>query len=295
MPPPLPCDPLTVGALLALASALLYGVSDVVGGIVSRRMPFVRVALWGQVGGLVVTGVVAPFAGGAGPTSADLLWGGLSGVGTGVAMVALFRGMSRGAMSLVVPVSAVGGLALPVVVAALALGERPAPWTWTGVLLALPALWLVARGGPGAPAGDARAVRDGLTASVGIGVQYLALAQSGGGSGIWPVAAGRVTAVGCVAALALLALRRPPAEPRPAPTPALRLAAASSGVLAAAALVCYLLAARTELVAVAVTLSALYPVVPVLVGLKLLHERLARRQALGLALTLAASALVVVP
>jgi len=127
-----------VGALLALASALLYGVSDVVGGVVSRRMSFVRVALWGQVGGLVATVLAAPLGGGAGPTSADLLWGGLSGVGTGVAMVALFRGMSRGAMSLVVPVSAVGGLALPVVVAALVVGERPAVWTWAGVLLALP-------------------------------------------------------------------------------------------------------------------------------------------------------------
>ncbi|MFF2454714.1 EamA family transporter [Isoptericola sp. NPDC058082] len=286
---------MNVGVLLALASALLYGVSDVVGGVVSRRMPFVRVALWGQGGGLVATLLAAPFAGGTGPASADLLWGGLSGMGTGVAMVALFRGMSRGAMSLVVPVSAVGGLALPAVAAALVLGERPGAWTWAGVLLALPALWLVARGGPGAPAGDALAVRDGLTASVGIGVQYLALAQAGGGSGVWPVAAGRVTAVACVGVLALLALRRPPAEPRPAPTPALRLAAASSGVLAAAALVCYLLAARTELVAVAVTLSALYPVVPVLVGLTLLHERLTRRQALGLALALAASLLVVGP
>ncbi|MCK9792750.1 EamA family transporter [Isoptericola sp. 4D.3] len=84
-------------------------------------------------------------------------------------------------------------------------------------------------------------------------------------------------------------------EPRPGPTPALRLAAASSGVLAAAALVCYLLAARTELVAVAVTLSALYPVVPVLVGLTILRERIARSQAVGLALALAASVLVVSP
>lgn len=138
-------------------------------------------------------------------------------------------------------------------------------------------------------------MRDGLAASAGIGLQYLALAQAGAGSGIWPVAAGRVTAVACVGTLALLAARRPPTDPRPGPTSGLRLAAASSGVLAAAALVCYLLAARTELVAVAVTLSALYPVVPVLVGLTLLHERLARRQALGLVLALAASILVVAP
>ncbi|MEN5072997.1 EamA family transporter [Isoptericola cucumis] len=286
-----------MGALLALASALLYGVSDVVGGVVSRRMPFVRVALLGQVGGLVVTAAAAPFVAGASPSAPDLLWGGLSGVGTGVAMVALFRGMSRGAMSLVVPVSAVGGLALPVVAAAVLFHERPGPWTWAGVLLALPALWLVGRGRSGSSP-DARAVRDGLAASVGIGVQYLALAQAGPGAGIWPVAAGRVTAVVCVAGLALLGARRATVKATPATlatsaTPALRLAAAGSGVLAAGALVCYLLAARTELVAVAVTLSALYPVVPVLVGLTLLRERIGRLQVLGLALALAASALIV--
>lgn len=286
-----------MGALLALASAVLYGVSDVVGGVVSRRLPFVRVALLGQVGGLVVAAGAAPFVAGAAPSEADLLWGGLSGVGTGVAMVSLFRGISRGAMSLVVPVSAVGGLALPVLAATVLFGERPAALTWLGVLLAVPALWLVARGGPGAATADTRAVRDGLAASVGIAVQYLALAQAGPGSGIWPVAAGRVTAVVCVGALALVVARRASPEARPVPTRAraLRLAAASSGVLAAAALVCYLLAARTELVAVAVTLSALYPVVPVLVGLTVLRERVARVQVLGLALALAASVLVVTP
>ena len=112
------------------------------------------------------------------------------------------------------------------------------------------------------------------------------------------MAAGRVTAVVCVAGLALLGARRATVKTVPATlatsaTPALRLAAAGSGVLAAGALVCYLLAARTELVAVAVTLSALYPVVPVLVGLTLLRERIGRLQVLGLALALAASALIV--
>lgn len=286
-----------MGVLLALASAVLYGLSDVVGGVVSRRISYVRVALLGQIGGLVATAAVAPLVTSSVPTPADLLWGGLSGVGTGVAMVSLFRGMSRGAMSVVVPVSAVGGLALPAVAASVLFHEEPGGRTWAGVLLALPALWLVARPRHGRRWGDGRAVRDGLTASVGIGVQYLALAQAGPGAGIWPVTAGRVAAVVCVAGLALLIHLRPgsatPAPgPDPRPTPRLRASAAGSGVLAAAALVCYLLAARTELVAVAVTLSALYPVVPVLVGVTRLQERLGRTQVLGLGLAFAATVLI---
>lgn len=120
-----------MGALLALASALSYGLSDVVGGVLSRRISFVRVALLGQFGGLLFSLLVAPLAAGSPPTVPDLLWGGLSGVGTGTAMVFLFRGMSRGAMSVVVPVSAVGGVALPVLVSTLAFGDgRPRSPGW---------------------------------------------------------------------------------------------------------------------------------------------------------------------
>ncbi|GGP94551.1 hypothetical protein GCM10010187_07290 [Actinomadura coerulea] len=58
---------------------------------------------------------------------------------------------------------------------------------------------------------------------------------------------------------------------------------AVNGGLAAAALVCYLLATRQQLVVVAVVLSSLYPVVPVLLGVTALRERLSRTQAAGLA------------
>lgn len=55
-----------------------------------------------------------------------------------------------------------------------------------------------------------------------------------------------------------------------------------NGGLAAAALVCYLLATREQLVVIAVVLSSLYPVVPVLLGVFALRERLSRTQAAGL-------------
>lgn len=47
------------GPGLALASAVLYGLVDHAGGILSRRVHFARVSLLGQVGGLVVAVVVA--------------------------------------------------------------------------------------------------------------------------------------------------------------------------------------------------------------------------------------------
>jgi uncharacterized membrane protein len=86
--------------LLALLSAVAYGVADFVGGLVSRRAHVGTVSLVGQIAGLGFTLLVAPFAGGS-VMLADLGWGAVSGVGTGVGMLFLFRGMARGDMSVV--------------------------------------------------------------------------------------------------------------------------------------------------------------------------------------------------
>lgn len=276
-----------MGALLALASALFYGLADFAGGLLSRRAGFTAVALVGQLGGLVLTLAVAPFVPApGGPTAPDLAWGALSGVGTGVGMLFLYRGLSRGEMSVVVPVSAVGGVALPVLVGVALLGDRPSPLSWLGIAATVPALWCVSR----APSGDGTgggsrspafsgATADGLVASLGIALQYVALAQAGPGSGIWPVVAGRVAASLTILPTAVrehrgLRLRLP-----------LRLAgaAAVTGGAAALALVCYLLATRAQIVVIAVVLSSLYPAIPVLLGITFLRERLRPSQVAGLA------------
>jgi drug/metabolite transporter (DMT)-like permease len=262
-----------LGTLLALASALCYGVADFTGGLLSRRVHFAAVALIGQLGGLVLTLLVAPFWPATSVTAADLGWGALSGVGTGLAMLSLFRGLSRGAMSVVVPVSAVGGVALPVLAGVAFLGDRPSLSAWVGIVVSVPALWLVSRTGDGERA-TAAASLDGLLAGVGIAVQYVALAQAAAPAGGWPVVAGRTAAT-----VALLPLVRTiPGRP------GIRQAsgAAGTGALAATALICYLVATRQQLLVVAVVLSSFYPAVPVLLGITALRERLSRYQTTGL-------------
>ncbi|MCE0767873.1 EamA family transporter [Pseudonocardia kujensis] len=285
-----------MGAALALVSALSYGLSDVVGGIVARRMRAVHVAFLGQLGGLLAVAVAAPLLTPASPAAPDLLWGALSGLGTGLGMAFLFRGMGRGAMSVVVPVSAVGGVALPVLVGVTLLGERPAWPTWVGVGLALPALWLVSRSSTPSPDGGPTpgSVADGLVAGVGIAIQYLALARAAPAAGLWPVLAGRVAALLAVGVLACTLMRGLPSETAGARRRAgLRAAAAGgSGVLAAAALAAYLVAAQSGFVTVAVVLSSLYPLVPVVIGVAALGERLSRGQVLGLAAATAAALLI---
>lgn len=58
--------------------------------------------------------------------------------------------------------------------------------------------------------------------------------------------------------------------------------AALIGAGAALALTLYLLATREQLLAIAVTLASLYPAIPLLLGIVVLHERLGPRRAVGL-------------
>jgi drug/metabolite transporter (DMT)-like permease len=273
-----------MGALLALTSAVCYGIVDFAGGLLSRRAHFTAVTLLGQLGGLLLAGAAALLVPADAVHPADLLWGALSGVGSGAAMHFLNRGLSRGAMSTVVPVSAVTSVALSVLCGVLVLGDRPGALAWTGVVVTVPALWLVAddRGAPrpldaeSPGKGPASGVTDGLLASAGVAVQYLALGQADPSSRLWPVAAGRVAAV-------LVLLPVAARHGRNLRLPA-RLAVASLlvGAGAALGLILYLLAAQRQLLAVAVVLASLYPALPVVLGFALLHEPLTGRRTIGL-------------
>lgn len=274
-----------MGALLALASAVCYGAADYAGGLLSRRRHYAAIALYGQAASVIFAVAVAAVATPGAPGLSGLAWGALSGVGTGTAMLFLYRAISHGAMSVAVPVSAVTGTALPVLAAVTFLGDRPPLLSWLGIAAAVPALWLVSRTaagtGPATPA-----ILDSLIAGIGIALQYLALAQAPPHAGVWPVAAGRLTATLAILPLALAArvpLRLPPRHALPA---------AATGVTAALALIFYLLATREQILAVAVVLSSLYPAVPVLLGIAALHERLTRTQVAGLIAAAAAIALL---
>jgi drug/metabolite transporter (DMT)-like permease len=279
-----------MGELLALLSALCFGTTHFVNGLVSRRHNGLTVALHAQLGGTVLGFFLALFLDAGSATLADYGWGAMSGVGTGVGVAFLYRAMSQGAMSVVVPVSDVGAVALPVLVGVSFLGERPAPPAWVGIAAVLPALWLVSQSSS-APDEERRGtvsagVPSALVAGVGFGVQFLAMAQVDQDSGLWPVVLSRVVSVAVIAAvLGAYGAGWGVAGRSWAATVA-------AGALGTLAIVLYLEATRQQLMAVATVLSALYPAIPVLLALVFLQERLNRRQAAGLACAAVAIALI---
>lgn len=264
------------GAGLALGSAACFGIADYAGGLLARRASAAAVALGVQVSGALLVLVVAPMVPTADLRVADVLWGALSGVGTATGLFFLYRGLTRGAMSVIVPLSTVGAVALPVLVGVLLMHERPSLLAWCGIALAVPAIVLVSGAGA-AGAASARSVADALVSSAGFALQYIALAQAGPAAGLWPVAWGRIASVATMLVLAglLRSRARLPSGP-------VWWWVAANGLLAAAGLTLYMLATRQDIMTVAVVLSSLYPVIPVVLGLAVLRERLSTRQVAGL-------------
>ncbi|WP_203136651.1 EamA family transporter [Microbacterium sp. JZ31] len=275
--------------LLALASAAAYGVSDFFGGLFSKRHSAWTIAFWGQLGALLTAGLLALWVGGR-PQPPDFLWAGVAGVGSALGTAFLYRGLAGGRMSVVAPISAVVSAAVPIVVG-VATGERPAALTWVGIAVGLVAIWLVARApdpAGGTREGAAASVRDGVIAGAGFGAYFAAIGQVREEAGLWPNAASMVVAA-LVLLGVLLAVRAPLRLP-----PRRAGLALLPGVLGAVALTLFLLASQAGLLTVVAVIASLYPAATVILAAAVLHERIHRGQAVGLAACAAAVALVAV-
>lgn len=274
---------------LALGAAVMYGLSDFLGGLVSRRASVWAVAIVTQVTAIVIIGVATLVLADR-PQIGDWLWGALAGVGTGTGTAFLYRGLSSGRMGVVAPLSAVGAAMLPVVVGVVG-GERPPLLTWVGIAAAIPAIWLVSGAASSDTDGGARlgeGVLDGLLAGLGFGLMFAALGQVPETAGLGPLAMAEVTSVPAIVILASVMGH--------AWLPRERTAwwGTIVGTLAAGASVLFLFASQSGLLTIAAVISSLYPVFTVLLAATILRERIHGAQAIGLALAAVAVSLMAI-
>jgi uncharacterized membrane protein len=266
--------------LLALVSALMYGLSDFVGGLVSRRTTAWPTAVVGQVSSTACTALAALFVSGH-PTGADFAWSALAGLGAGVGTAFLYRGFANGRMGVVAPVSAVGAAIVPVVAGALG-GERPGLLMWLGIVIAVPAIWLISTvpvsAAPEPRATFAAGLVDGVLAGLGFGGLFAALGQVPDGAGLWPLTVAQAASVLAVVGLATLL--------RAAWVPRGRQVrwAALTGPFGASATLAFLLATHHGFLTLAGVLASFYPAFTVLLAVALLREHVHRAQAVGLGL-----------
>ena len=121
--------------VLGLAAGLTYGVADFTGGLASRRAPLVTVLFVSQLFGTCLLLISLPFMTDGSPTPDAIGWGAAAGLAGAAGVTLLYRGLTRGRMSVVAPVTSVNAASIPVIYG-LATGERPGVVALTGVAIA---------------------------------------------------------------------------------------------------------------------------------------------------------------
>lgn len=272
--------------LLALGSALVYGVGDYLGGRASRRQASIAVAAVGQIVSLVLVVTAVLIMGTAAPAAATWWWSMGGGMVGALGIAGLYHGFAHGDISVVAPTSAVVGAALPVVVG-LSLGERPTVLALIGIVIAITAVALVS-GAVGHHQHNTAPRIVVLAIAVGacFGLLFVAFERTDPDSGMWPLLIARFASVPMLLVIGALARVRPVRD-----RPSLQLSVVS-GVFDMGANVLFLLAVRGGMLAIVAAVASLYPATTVALAFGLDKERVTRWQGIGLVAATAALVLV---
>ena len=273
-----------LAALLALASSLSWGLSDFLGGFQSRRHHVLAVMLLSQ--GFALAILVAAVLAGA-PTEHDAAataWAAGVGLLGLLGLLAFYRALAIGTMSIVAPISATG-VAIPVLVG-LASGERPGALQVAGIALACAGVVLAAREPPAAGEQERRtgrvAVGLALLAAIGFGSFFAGIDRAEETADVaWVLLAARSADVALLVVAALVL--RPPLPSGTGPLGAI----VAIGFFDLLANLLFVLAAGRGLLSVVGVLGSLYPAVTVLLARFVLRERLSPVQNAGVLITLA--------
>jgi drug/metabolite transporter (DMT)-like permease len=274
-----------VASLLALGGALSWGVGDFLGGLAARRVAVLTVLALSQAIGLAGVLLWVALARDPPPGVPELLPAALAGVAGLIGLGALYRGLAVGAMGIVAPISAASPL-VPLTVD-VARGVVPSSVQVVGVVLVLAGIVTLSRE-PGSgreriAAGAGLAV----VAALGFGLFVVGLDAGADESAPWAVVAARSASV-LVAVLGALFVTRTSLRP---PRALLSMLVAI-GVFDTGANVLVAFATTKGAAGIVAVLSALYPVVTVLLARLLLGERLSAARRVGGAVALAGAALV---
>ena len=275
-----------MSVLLALGSALVYGVGDYFGGRASRSQPSVAVTAIGQTVSLVLVAAAVLVMGTGVPDAATWWWSAGGGMLGALGITGLYHGFAHGDVSVVAPTSAVIGAALPVVVG-LSLGERPTVLALVGIAVAVAAVALVSGAiGKHQHNTPPRIIALAIVVGACFGLLYVAFDQTDPDSGMWPLLIARFASVPMLVTIGAAARIRPVRD-----RPSLQLSVVS-GVFDMGANALYLLAVRGGLLAVVSAVAALYPATTVALAFGIDKERVTRWQGIGLVAAAAALALV---
>ena len=267
-------------------AALFYGLADYSGSRASRFANSASITFFGQATAFVGIGVFLVIVQTPVMPVESWLWTTGGGFGGAIALVAFYKAMSLGSMTVIAPITAVIGLSVPVFAGVLS-GERPSGIAWIGILLAVVAVALVADalGKHDLPT-PPRVIWMAVAAGLGFGMIFVCMGNASHDHGVWPLFGQRLVSVPTVAAIALFQARQIFVPKK------VILLSIAAGVLDTSANGLYLLATHSGMMSIVSVVVAMYPVATVFLAMTLDHERLHKSQGVGLALAIVSLALV---
>ncbi|MGH8889157.1 MAG: EamA family transporter [Acidothermaceae bacterium] len=282
-------------AVLALLASLVWGSSDFVGGLISRRVRPLVVVGFAHLIAVATLLPVAAATGGFSSGTGYVLWAAAAGVVGLVGLLAYYAALSTGTMGIVAPIAGTGAI-VPVIVG-LASGDSPSAWQFAGIAAAVGGVVLAS--GPelaGAGAADRRPLVLALVAAVAFGLVYTLIDKGSKHSVLMTLLTMRVVSVVIVSSIAAARVgavrRRAPAQSLGRQFGAIWPGWPLLGVIAvvgwsdAGANGLYGLASRHGLVSIVAVLASLYPAVTVLLARIFDDERMRRIQAVGVVVAL---------
>ena len=274
-----------MASLLALSGAVLWGVGDFLGGLASRRLAVVAVLAISQAVGLAGVALWVWIASDPFPGLSEILPAAAAGVAGLIGLGALYRGLAVGAMGIVAPISAASPV-VPLVVDA-GRGLTPTVLQLLGIVLVLVGIVTLSRGPRGV---ETRRIAAGaglaVVAALGFGGFVVGLDAGSDESAPWAVVAARSASVAFALAAAALTSTslRPPVRFMPA--------LVAVGAFDTGANVCVAFATTKGSAGIVAVLSALYPIVTVVLARLVLAERLSAARRIGGVTALAGASLV---
>jgi drug/metabolite transporter (DMT)-like permease len=274
----MPVAPQYIPAVYSLTAVGVWGASDFLGGVGSRRVNAFLFTSIVHTSGLLLVVALALITRAPCPDDASLGWSMLAGIFGGFALALFYRSLASGNMGLIAPVAAVLGAGIPAVVTAFAEGF-PSYRHVIGFVLAVIGVWLISRTeGGGRPEGLGMAV----LAGIGFAGFYLCIHRAGDASALWTAGCSRLASL--LVTLCFVVFGN---QFRAVSAQVLGIAILA-GILDITGSTVFIRAAQLGRLDDAVVLSSLYPTVTVLLARIFLHEHFSRARTLGMVAALAA-------
>ena len=269
---------------LALAAAVLAGTGDFFGGKATKKTNVVSVMAISHFLGLMIILILAPLMADE-FTSKDFFLGVLASSFGLCGLTLLYRGLAKGPMAIVAPITAVACATLPVIWGLLS-GEKLSELQIVGVFVGLLAIFLVSWTPGERKAIKGSLVLEALVAGLSFGAFFIVIDGTSETTAPWPVVGSRVFSVLVIFLFVIIGRKNIKPEKNSAPF------IVGAGFFDTLANVVLLAALNKGLLSLVSVLASFYPAVTVLLARFFLKEMMLKNQIIGLAFGLTSIALL---